>query len=129
VSEIDVDEAWAGLVALSRNPALFRGAEALGLDAEGALTETFQTSRRLAVRADYGWAAADEVSPAVRALLDLYLPIASASADRPLTVAHLGQSLDGYIATDSGDSYYVTGPDNVLHLHRMRALCGAVIVG
>src|SRR5690606_5355706 len=38
-------------------------------------------------------------------------------------------SLDGYIATDSGDSYYVTGPDNVLHLHRMRALCGAVIVG
>jgi riboflavin-specific deaminase-like protein len=72
---------------------------------------------------------ADRVFGAARALLDLYLPVASASAERPVTVAHLGQSLDGYIATDSGDSYYVTGPDNVLHLHRMRALCGAVIVG
>src|SRR5262249_52849258 len=42
---------------------------------------------------------------------------------------HLGQSLDGCIATSSGDSYYVTGPDNVVHLHRLRALCDAVIVG
>ena len=47
----------------------------------------------------------------------------------PLTIAHLGQSLDGCIATASGDSYYVTGPDNVVHLHRLRALCDAVIVG
>jgi riboflavin-specific deaminase-like protein len=41
----------------------------------------------------------------------------------------LGQSLDGYIATKSGDSYYVTGPDNVRHLHRLRALCSAIVVG
>ena len=46
------------------------------------------------------------------------------SAGRPLTLAHSDQSLDGYIATASGDSYYVTGPDNVRHLHRLRALCG-----
>jgi riboflavin-specific deaminase-like protein len=37
--------------------------------------------------------------------------------------------LDGFIATGSGDSYYVTGPANVRHLHRLRALCDAVIVG
>jgi riboflavin-specific deaminase-like protein len=41
----------------------------------------------------------------------------------------LGQSLDGCIATASGDSYYVTGPDNVRHLHRLRALSAAVVVG
>jgi riboflavin-specific deaminase-like protein len=41
----------------------------------------------------------------------------------------LGQSLDGHIATASGDSYYVTGPDNVRHLHRLRALSAAVVVG
>jgi riboflavin-specific deaminase-like protein len=76
-----------------------------------------------------GWAAAAGISAAEAALLDLYLPVCNASAEQPLTVAHLGQSLDGYIATDSGDSYYVTGPENVLHLHRMRALCGAVVVG
>jgi diaminohydroxyphosphoribosylaminopyrimidine deaminase/5-amino-6-(5-phosphoribosylamino)uracil reductase len=62
-------------------------------------------------------------------LLDLYLPIAGSHADAPLTVGHLGQSLDGFIATDSGDSYYVTGDENVRHLHRLRALCDAVVVG
>jgi len=63
---------------------------------------------------------------AVRALLELYAPLCSA---RALAVAHLGQSLDGHIATASGDSYYVTGPDNVRHLHRLRALSAAIVVG
>lgn len=62
-------------------------------------------------------------------LLDLYLPICSASAARPITVGHLGQSLDGFIATSSGDSCWVTGPENLLHMHRLRALCDTVIVG
>lgn len=44
-------------------------------------------------------------------------------------VGHLGQSLDGKIATRSGDSRFVTGPRNIEHLHRMRALADAVIVG
>jgi diaminohydroxyphosphoribosylaminopyrimidine deaminase/5-amino-6-(5-phosphoribosylamino)uracil reductase len=63
------------------------------------------------------------------AVVDLYLPLCGAHAGRPLTVGHIGQSLDGFVATQSGDSYYVTGPANILHLHRMRALCDAVIVG
>jgi riboflavin-specific deaminase-like protein len=46
-----------------------------------------------------------------------------------MVVGHLGQSLDGFIATHSGDSQFVTGPENILHLHRMRALCDAVVVG
>jgi riboflavin-specific deaminase-like protein len=46
-----------------------------------------------------------------------------------VTVGHLGQSLDGFIATRSGDSQTVTGGDNIVHLHRMRALCDAVVVG
>jgi riboflavin-specific deaminase-like protein len=66
---------------------------------------------------------------AVGPLLELYAPLCAARAGRPLTLAHLGQSLDGYIATASGDSYYVTGPDNVRHLHRLRALADAVVVG
>jgi len=63
------------------------------------------------------------------ALLDLYLPICSATASHPITVGHLGQSLDGFIATHSGDSQFVTGTDNLVHMHRLRALCTAVIVG
>ena len=63
------------------------------------------------------------------AMIDLYLPICSATGANPLTVGHLGQSLDGFIATHSGESQYVTGEENILHLHRMRALCDAVVVG
>jgi diaminohydroxyphosphoribosylaminopyrimidine deaminase / 5-amino-6-(5-phosphoribosylamino)uracil reductase len=44
-------------------------------------------------------------------------------------VAQLGQSLDGFVATLTGDSYYVNGAHCLLHLHRLRALCDAVVVG
>src|SRR5262245_26548736 len=64
-----------------------------------------------------------------RAVLDLYLPICSATAEHPITVGHLGQSLDGFIATHAGESRYVTGQENIIHLHRLRALCHAVVVG
>jgi diaminohydroxyphosphoribosylaminopyrimidine deaminase/5-amino-6-(5-phosphoribosylamino)uracil reductase len=62
-------------------------------------------------------------------LLDLYLPVCSATAIHPMTVGHLGLSLDGFIATHTGDSQFVTGHENILHLHRMRALSDAVVVG
>ena len=60
---------------------------------------------------------------------DLYLPICSATSARPIAIGHLGQSLDAFIATHSGDSQFVTGSANIVHLHRMRALSDAVIVG
>lgn len=60
-------------------------------------------------------------------LLDLYAPLLAIGPD--CMVAHLGQSLDGRIATASGASHYVTGPEDILHNHRMRALFDAVIVG
>jgi diaminohydroxyphosphoribosylaminopyrimidine deaminase / 5-amino-6-(5-phosphoribosylamino)uracil reductase len=63
------------------------------------------------------------------AMIDLYLPICSATASKPITVGHLGQSLDGFIATHAGESQFVTGQENILHLHRMRALSDAVVVG
>ncbi len=64
-----------------------------------------------------------------RPMIDLYLPICSATAARPMTVGHLGQSLDGFIATHAGESRWVTGEENMRHMHRLRALCDAVIVG
>jgi diaminohydroxyphosphoribosylaminopyrimidine deaminase / 5-amino-6-(5-phosphoribosylamino)uracil reductase len=76
-----------------------------------------------------GWCPAVGTDDPRRDLLDLYLPISSATASRPIIVGHLGQSLDGFIATTSGDACFVTGPQNILHLHRLRALCDAVIVG
>ncbi len=59
------------------------------------------------------------------ALLALYRPLLGSV----WCVAQLGQSLDGCVATHSGDSYFVTGAESLLHLHRLRALCDAVLVG
>jgi diaminohydroxyphosphoribosylaminopyrimidine deaminase/5-amino-6-(5-phosphoribosylamino)uracil reductase len=44
-------------------------------------------------------------------------------------VGQLGQSLDGRIATDSGHSRSINGAPGLLHLHRLRALVDAVLVG
>jgi riboflavin-specific deaminase-like protein len=76
-----------------------------------------------------GWMPLVPADDPRHALLDLYLPICSATAAKPITVGHLGLSLDGFIATHTGESQFVTGHENILHLHRMRALCDAVIVG
>lgn len=59
-------------------------------------------------------------------MLDLYVPL-QLRAD--LVIAQAGQSLDGRIATPTGHSHYVTGPDDIRRLHRLRALVDAVVVG
>jgi len=82
----------------------------------------------LSIDADGGWSS-DRVPPAaVGRLLDLYLPLA-VQERRPFTIAHLGQSLDGRIAATNGASRWVTGPEDLLHNHRMRALADAILVG
>lgn len=48
---------------------------------------------------------------------------------RPWVIAQLGQSLDGCIATRTGDARFINGQENLTHLHRLRALADAVIVG
>jgi diaminohydroxyphosphoribosylaminopyrimidine deaminase/5-amino-6-(5-phosphoribosylamino)uracil reductase len=102
--------------------------QAAGLDAGGRRCAA-GSDALLLWRPGAGWALGPAAPQASRAMLELYLPICSACAERPLTVGHLGQSLDGYIATGAGDSDYVTGEANLAHLHRMRALADAVVVG
>lgn len=48
---------------------------------------------------------------------------------RSIVVAQLGQSLDGRIATVTGASHFINGPGGIDHLHRLRALVDAVVVG
>jgi diaminohydroxyphosphoribosylaminopyrimidine deaminase/5-amino-6-(5-phosphoribosylamino)uracil reductase len=69
------------------------------------------------------------LAPGVSSLLSLYLPLCVGPHAGSLVIAHVGQSLDGQIATATGASRYVTGHDNLVHLHRLRALTDAVIVG
>jgi riboflavin-specific deaminase-like protein len=62
-------------------------------------------------------------------LVALYLPLCRTEPRRPFTIGHLAQSLDGFIATTRGESLFITGEENVVHMHRLRALCDAVVVG
>jgi riboflavin-specific deaminase-like protein len=59
----------------------------------------------------------------------VYAPLIARMAAGPLTIAQVGQSLDGRIATDSGRSHYINGEGGLDHLHRLRALADAVVVG
>jgi len=59
----------------------------------------------------------------------LYHELARDSMERPLVIAQIGQSLDGRIATASGHSHYINGSQSLDHLHRLRAISDAVIVG
>ena len=77
---------------------------------------------------DGRWEGAVPPGPAA-ALCELYLPLVAAAAGRRYVAAHIGQSLDGRIATCSGASRWVTGDEDVTHNHRMRALADAVLVG
>jgi riboflavin-specific deaminase-like protein len=128
------DDAWNIVVAAARDAVR---AETAGVSAtfaagdDGALTPVAAGSPDAVVawRAGVGWEPALRSDDPRRSLIDLYLPICSATRTRPLTIGHLGQSLDGFIATHAGDSQSVTGPENILHLHRLRALCDAIIVG
>ena len=77
----------------------------------------------------HGWTAHAPITEEAAQLLDLFLPLLPPAAPDGVVVGQLGQSLDGRIATESGHSHYVTGEANRTHLHRLRALCDAVVVG
>lgn len=81
-----------------------------------------------AVALDDGWRAllAGRV-PEGGELADRYGALVAAG--RRLVLAQLGQSLDGFIAARTGDAVFVTGDADRIHLHRLRALVDAVVVG
>jgi diaminohydroxyphosphoribosylaminopyrimidine deaminase/5-amino-6-(5-phosphoribosylamino)uracil reductase len=60
-----------------------------------------------------------------QALSPIYAPLARG----PFVLGQLGQSLDGRIATPTGHSRTISGAGGITHLHRLRALADAVVVG
>ena len=59
----------------------------------------------------------------------LYGPLRAGRVDDLMVVAQLGQSIDGRIATTTGHSKYINGAAGLDHLHRLRALVDAIVVG
>jgi diaminohydroxyphosphoribosylaminopyrimidine deaminase / 5-amino-6-(5-phosphoribosylamino)uracil reductase len=118
---VDEDAAWRWLLALVQSrtsPA--PGAAGAALDMTPAGGDLFPGA------ADFSRTKA--WNPAASRLLELYLPLCRGCPER-FVVAHLGQSLDGRIAAANGASRWVTGEQDIIHNHRMRALFDAVVVG
>jgi diaminohydroxyphosphoribosylaminopyrimidine deaminase/5-amino-6-(5-phosphoribosylamino)uracil reductase len=60
---------------------------------------------------------------------DQFGPLRRGAVDGLVVVGQCGQSIDARIATPTGHSHYINGPAGLAHLHRLRALVDAVIVG
>lgn len=62
---------------------------------------------------------------------DLYRPFLAPpdAADGCLVLGRIAQSLDGRIATVAGASRWISGPEDIRHTHRLRALSDAIVVG
>src|SRR5438105_3284349 len=128
------DAGWSVVQAAARTAerlaqANQRAVFALGGDGELRAVPAGDPDALIAWHPGAGWEAVLPDGDSRRAFIDLYLPICSATVARPVTVGHLGESLDGFIATRSGESQWVTGEQNMLHMHRLRALSDAVVVG
>jgi diaminohydroxyphosphoribosylaminopyrimidine deaminase / 5-amino-6-(5-phosphoribosylamino)uracil reductase len=73
------------------------------------------------------------LTPVGAAALDqthaMLAPLLQADKSRPFVVAQLGQSLDGRIATPTGESRWINKDCALDHVHRIRANVDAVVVG
>ncbi len=133
---------------LSSNPAKQIALEALGITVVGRqhlrIPERAESSSYLAVKRTRmhhdptpsveawellcrGLIPAGDLDDGQQELVDRYRPLVEAGDS--LVIAQLGQSLDGFIASRTGDACFVTGDEDREHLHRLRALVDAVVVG
>jgi|AntRauTorcE11898_2_1112593.scaffolds.fasta_scaffold01989_2 riboflavin-specific deaminase-like protein len=95
------------------------------------LTAGDDSHRALDIGENGQWQLRVPADSQARQLLTTFLPLCRhlpESAD-PIVVGQMGQSLDGRIATVTGASKYINGEGGLLHLHRLRAVCDAVIIG
>src|SRR5262245_51561338 len=98
----DRELAWNLLLAAARHAETAAHDEsgsgaAFALGSDGALRQVpaGDPDAVLAWQQDVGWTARLAPNDPQLALIDLYLPVCSATASHPLTIGHLGQSLDG----------------------------------
>jgi riboflavin-specific deaminase-like protein len=60
---------------------------------------------------------------------EIFEPLRAGTVDEMVVIGQIGQSLDGRIATATGHSKYINGPAGLDHLHRLRSLVDAVVIG
>lgn len=120
---LDSAGAWQLLLALRR--LAVTTSLPLGLDAAGRPTD----QAPLLTLGHTDWQCNRPLTDAARQLLELYLPLFQPQPQRGWVLAHLGQSLDGCIAAADGSSAALNDAPNLDHMHRLRALGDAILVG
>src|ERR1700749_2219519 len=98
-----------------------------------AMDEMVQSPARVGEAADRWWPVPHRFrhanEPLPRTWDALYGPLRTGCVDDLMVVAQLGQSIDGRITTDGHQTTYINGAAGLDHLHRLRALVDAVVVG
>jgi diaminohydroxyphosphoribosylaminopyrimidine deaminase / 5-amino-6-(5-phosphoribosylamino)uracil reductase len=59
----------------------------------------------------------------------LFGTLRAGTKDDIVVIGQIGQSIDGRVATTTGKSHYINGRAGLLHLHRLRAVADAVVIG
>ena len=62
-----------------------------------------------------------------KSILDILIPIIREK--KKLTIAQLGQSIDGRIALNNGNSHYINHKKGIYYLHCLRSVSDAIVVG
>ena len=60
---------------------------------------------------------------------DIFGPLRRGMTDDLVVIGQFGQSIDARIATAAGHSHYINGAAGLAHLHRLRSLVDAVVIG
>jgi GTP cyclohydrolase II len=112
---------------ITNNPAKVLGLQTQGIDVtERVPLETLPND----VNAPYLRAKASRMGHLLDGLPDpLRLDSAAIPAGRPLVTVHYAQSIDGRIASRTGDSRWVSGEGSLRLAHELRAAHDAVLVG
>ena len=67
------------------------------------------------------------ISKYYQSVLNILLPILR--KNKKLVIAQIGQSIDGRIALNNGNSHYINDPKSIIYLHCLRSISDAIIVG
>ena len=67
------------------------------------------------------------ISKYYQSILNILFPILR--KNKKLVIAQIGQSIDGRIALNNGNSHYINNPKSIIYLHCLRSISDAIIVG